>query len=204
MAMFPNTENNIKALAAQMQAGYTAHPTDFPSVNVAALTAALNNYDAARAAQQSTQAAAKAATVAKAQRLVELVAVMKNDLKLSEVDAASEPVKLDEIGWGTKAQPTALTPPNMATDLTAGKEGAGTVTLQWKKPAGGGAVRNYIIERQQADDVGVLGNWQMLTFAYDNVVDLTDQPRGTQMQYRVIAANTAGQSNPSNTVPVVL
>ena len=35
-------------------------------------------------------------------------------------------------------------------------------------------------------------------------VPVTGQPRGQQLEYRLIAVNLAGESTPSNTVPVVL
>lgn len=204
MATFPNAENDVVALAAQMESGYTAHALDFPSVTVLDLTTALADYNTALASQQDTRSQAKQATTAEDTKLTELVTVMKNDLKLSEVDTISDPVKLAEIGWGPKAPPTPLMPPDMATNLTPLNEGPGTVHLEWDKPTDGGAVRHYIIQRQQADASGVFGNWQMLGFAYDNATSLSDQPCGIQMHYRVICSNTAGQSLPSNTVLVVL
>jgi hypothetical protein len=38
----------------------------------------------------------------------------------------------------------------------------------------------------------------------NNEINLIDQPRGIQMEYRVKAANIGGESTPSNTAAVVL
>ena len=204
MATFPTNENDVKALAAQMEAGYIAHPTDFPSVTVADLTAALGAYNVALAGQQNARAAAKAATSVKESALTDLVAVMKTDLKLSEVDTAGDPVKLDEIGWGTKSPPTPLAEPGSPRDLAALNEGPGTLDLQWNKPADGGAVRNYVIQRNNAGEPATAGLWQTIQFAYGTTVPLTEQPRGVQLEYRVLSSNATGMSGPGNTVPVVL
>ncbi|MCP4710694.1 MAG: fibronectin type III domain-containing protein, partial [Planctomycetes bacterium] len=141
---------------------------------------------------------------AKATKLVDLVAGMKNDLKLSQVDVASDPEKLSLIGWGPKAPATPTEPPGAPSTLSPVAEGAGTLQLKWIKPTIGGAVRNYVVQRRDHDEAGQFGNWQLLDFAYDTEMTLTDQPRGVQMEYRVKASNAAGESAPSNTTPVVL
>ena len=131
---------------------------------------------------------------------------MKNDLKLSEVDTTADPTKLTQIGWGPKSEPSPTIPPNMPVNLTPVSEGAGTVTLKWDKPSNGstgGYVRNYLIQRRDKDS-GVFGPWSLLDTIYHEIAELSGQPQGTQMEYRVKASNTAGESNPSNSVSVVL
>ena len=204
MSIFPSKEADILVLASNMVSGYTEHAADFPSVIVADLSAALADYQAKAATQLSAKSAAKAATEAKDSSLGSLVSVMKKDLKLSEVDTESDPVKLGEIGWGATAPRTPLTPPASATALAALNEGPGTLQLQWTKPASGGAVRNYIIQRRDTTTSGSYGAWQTVQFAYDTVGSLVDQPRGVQMEYRVISSNAAGTSDPCNSVGVVL
>ncbi|MCP4709699.1 MAG: fibronectin type III domain-containing protein [Planctomycetes bacterium] len=206
MPKFPTSEAEVTALAETMVAGYTAHALDFPSVTVADLQTALDTYQTDRQSQANAKAQAQIATEAKTTKLGDLVAVMKNDLKLSEVDVAADPEKLTQIGWGPKAQPTPIEAPGAPTELTPSFEGAGTLQLKWDKPAtgSGGAVRNYLIQRRDHDETGQFGNWQLLDFAYDTEMTLTDQPRSVQMEYRVKASNAAGESLPSNTTPVVL
>ncbi|MFZ0033991.1 MAG: hypothetical protein WAK60_03245 [Sedimentisphaerales bacterium] len=48
------------------------------------------------------------------------------------------------------------------------------------------------------------GQWSDIATSLKTKAELIDQPRLTDMEYRVIAINKAGQSPPSNTVTVVL
>ncbi len=99
MPKFPTKENDVVALAEQMVAGYTAHGADFPSVTVADLTTALTAYKNQKQTQENADGQAQIATATKDEKLDELVSLMKNDLKVSEVDVTSDPEKLVEIGW---------------------------------------------------------------------------------------------------------
>jgi hypothetical protein len=47
-------------------------------------------------------------------------------------------------------------------------------------------------------------NTQRLGVALDSELTLTEQPRGVQLEYRIIAVNNGGNSVPSNTADVVL
>jgi len=85
--------------------------------------------------------------------------------------------------------------------------GAGDVTLEWKSPAGtvGGRVRPYLIERrEQPETGGAFGEWRQVGVALESHIKLEAQPRHRDLEYRVLALNHAGQSPPSNEVPVVL
>jgi len=195
------------ALAENMIAGYTAHAADFPSVTVADLQTALTTFKTNLQSQEDAKALARIATESKSQKLTALVALMKDDLKLSEVDVSSDPVKLSEIGWGPKNPPTPITAPGQPTNLVAILEGPGCLTLKWDKPASGsgGAVRNYLVERaDQPGGGGAPGPWTLITSVYETEIYLAGQPRGIEMYYRVKSANTAGESLPSNIATVVL
>jgi hypothetical protein len=207
MPTFPKSEAEVVALANAMITGYTTYGADFPSVVVADLQTALATYQTDLQSQANARAQAQLATETKSQKLEALVAVMKNDLKLSEVDVAANPTKLTEIGWGSKTPPTPMTPPNQPTNLIPVLEGPGTLTLRWDKPAtgSGGTVRNYLIERSdQPAGGGIPGPWTLIASVYENEIYLTGQPRGIEMQYRVTASNAAGESLPSNIATVVL
>ncbi len=203
---FPNIEAEIVALADAMIAGLTAHALDFPSVNPAGLTTALGDYRAAKQAQDDAHAQALIATDDKNDKLATMISTMKNDLKLSEVDTADDPEKLALIGWGPKADPTPIIPPNQPTNLAPLTEGAGTLTLKWDKPSNGstgGAVRNYLIQRRDKNN-GEFGPWTLIDTRYEPELQLAAQPQGIQMEYRVVASNAASESNPSNVATVVL
>jgi hypothetical protein len=208
MATFPTKESEIVVLAETMVAGYTAHPADFPSITssaVADLTSVLGTYQSDKQAQTDARAQATIAPETKIQKLEDLTDVMKNDLKLSEVDVAADPTKLAEIGWGPRQDPQPVEAPGQPTNLHPVAEGQGMLWLAWDSPESGGPPRNYVIERrEQPAGGGEFGDWEIVGTALNNEISLTDQPRGIQMEYRVTAVNLGGESMPSNTAAVVL
>jgi len=206
MPKFPKTEAEVVALAETMIAGLTAHAADFPSVTVANLSTVLTSYKNQRQTQENARSQAQIATVTKDDKLEALTELMKNDLKLSEVDVAADPEKLTEIGWGPKADPQPIQSPGCPTELNPTAEGQGMLWLEWQKPAtdSGGPVRNYIIERRQQAQGGDFGAWLLVNTTYNTEINLTDQPMNVRVEYRVKAANAAGESLPSNSVSVVL
>ena len=50
----------------------------------------------------------------------------------------------------------------------------------------------------------IADKWQQTAISLETTAKLKDQPRGIQLEYRVKAINKAGQSEPSNTIAVVL
>ena len=192
-----------------MIAGYTAHPADFPSIDpltdLVALTAARDAYQADRQSQIDAKAQAQIATQTKSAKLGELEELMKNDLKLSEVDVADDPEKLAQIGWGPRQQPQPVEAPGQPTNLHPVAEGQGILWLAWDRPESGGIVRNFVVERrEQPAGGGVFGPWEIVGTALNNEISLDDQTRGIQLEYRVTAVNLGGTSTPSNTAAVVL
>ena len=211
MAQFPNAEADIVALASAMIAGYTAHPADFPSMDpltdLVALQAALSGYQTAKTAQTDALAAAQVATEAKNLALDGLEDKMRDELKKSEVDVGIDSEKLEYIGWGPKAPPTAAVTPGQPRTLDPVVQGPGTLFLDWKPPArgSGGTVRTYVIERrEQPTGGGEFGDWVQAGIALETETTLTDQTRGPQLEYRIKAVNAGGTSIPSNTAAVVL
>ena len=207
MPNFPKREADVEALALAMLFGYWNHGADFPSADFPALLTANNNYHTARNAQTGALAAAQVATEQKDAKLAALVEIMKAELKKSEVDVGGDSETLEYIGWGPKAPPSPADPPGQPRNLDAVIQGAGTVLLDWKAPSrgSGGNVRTYVIERrQQPEGGGEFSNWQQAGVALETEATLMNQPRGLQLEYRVKAINTGGESVPSNTVGVVL
>ena len=206
MPVFPKREADILALVQAMIAGKTAHPAMFPSVNVGILIMARANYVGAKAIQVQTMAQARVVTEQKDAALAALAEKMKAELMKSEVDVGGDSEKLEYIGWGPKASPSPADAPGQPRDLEAVTQGNGTVELDWKGPArgSGGPVRTYVIERRDQPEGGEFGEWSQASIALQSEAILMNQPRDLQLEYRVKAINTGGESPPSNTVAVVL
>ncbi|HEW79642.1 MAG TPA: fibronectin type III domain-containing protein [Phycisphaerales bacterium] len=207
MPKFPTRQADIIALANQMLAGYAAHIADFPNANLGMLRGRHHRYWIAKRDRVNARAAAHLATEAKRSKLAELKEVMKNCLRKSEVDVAGNPEKLAQIGWGPKAPPQPTDIPGQPTNLRAIAQGQGELSLKWDRPAGdsGDPVRNYIIERhQQSQNDGQFSQWTLTGTVYQTQINLSNQLQGIQLEYRVKAVNTAGESSPSNTAMVVL
>ncbi len=64
----------------------------------------------------------------------------------------------------------------------------------------GGAVAAYRIQRRKRDG----GTWRDLATSVDAEDLSSNQPRGIEFDYRVIAVNKAGAGQPSAAVTVVL
>lgn len=204
---FPSKENDVISLAQTMLAGLTAHAADFPSITPAALQTALSGYTASRDNQDNAKAIAQVATVSKEEAMEDLVTIMKNNIKAAQIDTTSNPAKLTEIGWAPKSTPTSISAPAAPSDLQSFYEGPGSLTLKWVKPVYDSSrpVANYVIQRR--DQIAVGGeftDWKLVDMSYQTEIKLIGQPRGLQLEYRVIATNAAGNSMPSNASPVVL
>ena len=214
MPEFPKREDEIIGQARDMIGGYTTDPGVFSHANVAGLQAALAAYEAAKADQTQKRAEAQLATEQKADRLADLVALMRVELKQSEVDTAGDPEQLGLIRWAPRATAKPVDAPGQPRELRSDLETADTVRLVWRSPAAGtgGRVRTYVIERRERPefvDDEMPGDttftpWRQVELAFDPTMTLEAQPRGQQLEYRVIAHNRGGPSPPTNTVEVVL
>ena len=200
MPTFPTTETNVLQLANNVVAGLTMHGADFPNVSQLDLETAIADFEGAANSCQLARAAAKGLTVSKDEKYQALSALLKKSLAQATID---NPTKLDEIGWSLPSPRTPLAAPGMATNLASSFQGDGEISLKWDKPTTGGKVATYILQSQVYAE-GQWSNWQMVNFFYDHEVTITGQPTGVKINYRVIASNDAGQSNPSNTITVVL
>ena len=205
MPIFPAQQARILALAEAMIAGYTDHAALFPSSDAAVLASLRDVYNTAANNQTEALAAAQLATEAKQAALVQLQREMRKQLKTSQVDSCDNPENLNFIGWGPRRAAQVLKVPGQPVELKSIEEGAGILTIAWKRPARGkgGKVRTYIIERRELSKDGS-GPWRQAGISLEKKSTLKDQPRGVQLEYRVKAVNRAGESGPSNTVPVVL
>ncbi len=202
MARFPRTEAEITALAQSMITGLTANAADFPAPPVppADLQTLLDSCVTLTDAQVAAMAAAEQATDTKTAGLEELITAMRTDLRYAEDAVNYDDAKLTALGWGGRADPTAMAIPGQPRALEAPRQGEGWIFLDWKKPADGGSVAAYKIERRERPS----GDWTLVSMAIASEATLTGQERGKDWEYRVLATNKAGESVPSNTIAAVL
>ena len=132
--------------------------------------------------------------------LEELAGAMKKDLRYAEntVDYNDEQLKL--LGWAGRKEPTPLTEPGQTNLLHVVKQGEGWINLEWKAPSEGGKPSAYKVMRRERP----AGAWQDVYTAVTTEATLVEQPRGIELEYRIIAVNKAGEGEPSNTEMVVL
>jgi len=202
MARFPRTEPEVLALAEAMITGLTDNAVLYPAPPVAVLdlTTLKNDYITALNAAIAARAAAEAATTTKDAALEDLVDAMKSDIRYAEntVDYDDDQLKL--IGWAGKAAPTPLAVPGQARLLEAPRQGDGWVFLDWKAPADGGTPAAYKVMRRERP----AGAWEEVATAVITEATLVEQPKGKELEYRIVAVNKAGDGEPSNTEMVVL
>ena len=207
MARFPRREAEVHMLAQEMIAGYKANPTVFVNADVPTLETALTEFQDARQLMLCMQSMAKSWTERKDGALDELKTVMRLQLAKSEIDTTQNPKQLKLIGSGPKAKPHPIDPPGMPQHLTIIKQGMGTIEFAWKPPAtnAGGPIRNYVVLRRDKPDPNKsFGPWQQSQAAIETETFLTNQPQGIDLEYRIVAINSAGTSVPSNTAAAVL
>jgi len=202
MAQFPRTEPQVIVLAQDMAAGLAANAAVYPAPPVAPadLQTAMAAYITARDAAVAAAAAAEQATAAKNEALQALTDDMKADLRYAETTVNYDDDQLKLIGWGGRKSKTSLEAPGQTRSLEAPREGEGWVFLDWKEPVDGGAVAAYKIQRRLRPD----GPWSDAGMAIESEITLTNQERGKEWEYRVLAVNKAGEGEPSNTVMAVL
>ena len=202
MARFPRTEAEVIALAEAMITGLTANAVLYPAPPVAVLdlTAAKTAYITALNAAIAAKAVAEAATTSKDDVLEDLVDAMKSDIRYAENTVDFDDDKLKLIGWAGKKAPTPLAVPGQTRLLEAPRQGDGWVFLDWKAPIDGGAPSAYKVTRRERP----AGAWEDIATAVITEATLVEQPKGKELEYRIIAVNKAGDGEPSNTEMVVL
>jgi len=202
MPRFPEKEVQIHPLAMSIAIGLWDNQPIYPNppVNPIALVGKMNLYINAKNSTIATRAAAEQATGAKDDALEALPDALKSDIRYAENTVNFDDDKLKLIGWSGKKVATPLAAPGQPRLAEAVKQGAGWLKLDWKAPADGGKVSAYKVQRRQRPE----GAWKDIATAILSEITLVDQPRGAELEYRVIAVNKAGDGEPSNTVMVVL
>jgi hypothetical protein len=198
---FPEAEPEIAALAQLLVQGLGQATEDFPAPPVPPeeLRAKLDAYHATAAATVVAETAVREQHAAKDLALEDLVDDMRANLKYAEVAVRDQPEKLNQLGWGPRRSPVSLKEPGEVRDIRIVSEGDSWVILSWNPPVDGGQVGAYKIQRK-----GQSGAWKDIGTSVDITTLLTNQPRGVEFEYRVLAVNKKGTGQPSATVTVVL
>jgi len=199
---FPESESEIAALALLLVQGLGQATEDFaaPPVPPEELQAKLEAYNSTAASTVVAETAVREQHAAKDSALEELVDDMKANLKYAEVAVRDQPEKLSQLGWGPRRAASSLKTPGEVRDIGIRAEGDNWVVLDWKPPVDGGTAPAYTIQRRKRDG----GSWKDVGTSVDTAQLLSDQPRGVEFEYRLLAVNKAGAGQPSATVTVVL
>ena len=198
MARFPDREAELMALAQNIITGLTDNAAIFPAppLTPVELQAILDSFITLCDEAVASQAASELVTVTKKGGREELEDGVKGVLRYAEELVDNDDAKLSLLGWGGIAGPTALQTPGQTRNLEMPRQGEGWVFLDWKRPADGGAVATYKIERRERPT----GDWTILDIAHESEIMLVGQDRATDWEYRIVASNKAGGGPPSNTI----
>nr|VFJ75711.1 MAG: hypothetical protein BECKFW1821C_GA0114237_10861 [Candidatus Kentron sp. FW] len=98
----------------------------------------------------ATKAAAKEAVTAKDGKFDALEDSMKKAFRYAEDAVDDDDAKLARIGWSARHAPTPLAVPGQVRSLHVTAQGEGWLEMDWKKPADGGRVATYRIQRREA------------------------------------------------------
>ncbi|WP_165742006.1 fibronectin type III domain-containing protein [Candidatus Thiosymbion oneisti] len=202
MATFPKAEAEIQSLAHEIRTGLQGHPDLYPSppVTEEELGKALKVYTRAADAVTEQQAAVSHAVNVKHETLEALTDAMKRILRYAENVTQFDDASLKFLGWGGRRSGTSLEPPGQTRSLETPRRGEGWIFLNWKKPEDGGKVAAYKVQRREEGSE----DWIDVGTALATEATLSDQPRGKQFVFRVVAINKAGEGEPSNGVLAVL
>jgi len=204
---FPIKESEVHALAGDMAAGFVANTAVYPSPPVSAtdLQAAIDVFSAAKSQTIANKAHYEESVTAKNEALATLKSYAKIDLRYAENAVDFDDDKLKLLGWSGRRAKSSLKIPGQPRSLEAPRQGEGWLYLDWKKPTNGGKPAAYKIQRRPASTGGdISSDWSDIATAMETEITLEDQPRGEELEYRIVAINKAGDSAPSNTEMAVL
>ena len=203
MAIFPKKEADIAALAEPLRRVLLANRPVYPKPPIHPIVLGMKSlvYKNRCEVLLAKKAHAETATTAKDDALEDLIKASKSNILYAENTVNFDDAKLKLIGWAGRQTATALTPPGQSRLLEAPKQGEGWVFLDWKAPADGGcSSAAYKVMRRERP----AGAWEEVATAVITEATLVEQPRGKELEYRIVAVNKPGDGEASSTVMVVL
>ncbi|MBI4500784.1 MAG: fibronectin type III domain-containing protein [Gemmatimonadetes bacterium] len=204
MPTFPKTENDIQVFGQLLVQGLRELQSELPSppMGVDDLKTKLDTYRTALEATILTEGAFREQHGVKDQALQELVSGMRADIKYAEAMLRGKPdreKKLVKLGWGPRRALSTLEAPGEVREIAIEKQGDTWLTLTWTAPRSGGAPAFYRIQRKKDGAA-----WEDVGTTTDIEYMASNQPRGVEFTFQVMAVNRAGTGNPSGTVSAVL
>ena len=200
MPRFPKTEAEIIALALQIQNGLNTNPQlENSPVKNNEFTAAYDAFIAKRDAIQVKESELGVMHDDKDDLMDGLTAMMQRVIQYLESVTDSDPTQLASIGWGSADAPTKQ-PPGQPRVLEIVSQNDSTVSLDWKSNSDGGRAASYRVERRERP----AGAWETCWGTNLTEAVLVNQPRGKELEWRVVGYNSNGDSPPSNSVAAIL
>jgi len=130
---------------------------------------------ARRSASVAASAQAKIETAAKVEAFQELKDLMKSNLRYAESRHKRDDAQLQYLGWGARRPRTPRTAPGAVRLLVMAAETEHGVTMTWKKPADGGPVAAYKVQRRRRHQ----GDWADVGATTDRTITLENQERAS-------------------------
>ena len=199
---YPKSEAGRIILAQTVIAGLIANrdiDTASP-VKADAMQARLDGFIAKRNKATMKEAEATQATRDKDEEKALFDDDLKSILRFLELKAKRDRSLLQQFGWDMPSEARESALPGQPRTLEAPGQSGAFLFLDWKEALDGGDNDFYDVERRQLPD----GVWAKIDNAYESEITLANQPRGVELEYRVVGVNKAGRSAPSNSVSVVL
>lgn len=205
MSRLPRTQPQSTALAARMIDGFTKYPGTFPSGDVEKIRQSLENFCQAQKSFNDAASMYKQAGKKQKDAFEQLKHTIASQVKAAQVDTAAEPVKIGLIGFGARKKKSPVDLPAAPYMGRVKALADGVVSLRWKKnyKTAGGPTLSFNIQSRTMKD-GKLTGWQLCGTSLDCRAVLTGQPQGRKTEYRVIAVNHSGQSEPSRCETIIL
>lgn len=200
MSQFPLKQSEVAALAESVLAGLTGNPAIFPAptVDLAEFRDHIELYRQAAAELTEVRGRMELAAKAKMQAFNALKLSLKKQLRYAENTTGFDDTRLNTLGWSGKRQRISRVP-GQVRNLKVLEQGSDFVVLSWLAPIDGGKAAAYQVARRDGD-----GKWIDAGVSLTTRVKLLEQPRHTDMEYRIAAINKTGQGALSNTIAVVL
>lgn len=197
---FPKTEAEIIALAHQIIKGLTTNPTLAASpVDETAMAAKLDAFLAKRDEIVALDAQIGEKHDEKDDLLDDLTGAMQQVIDYLGSLTKKDATEMATIGVGKSDAPVKQ-PPGQPRVLEILSQTDSGVSLDWKNPADGGRVASYRVERRERP----AGAWETCFATNRTDAVLVNQPKAKELEYRVVAYNSNGDSPPSNSVAAVL